>query len=304
VGHTIPGIPGSNDSRNRWVRGIRNIHPSELQRIFHALGSNLNPTLTQIAKCKRVLFVEGKDFTILSRLARKLGLESVANRTDFAVVPVEGFNPARLKAFKLGIEKTIGSSVLAAVIFDRDYRSKNEIKAETADLLKGNYFAHIHEAKEIENFLIIPNAIKNAVEDKLVESNVRTGTVVAFNEKIEELLSKISSDFKNKTQAQLHAHRLKFEKQFNPALDSSTLIEDTLREFDEHWSDLKKRFKLVPGKEFLSHLNQYLQDKYGVSISYTNIINKIDLKDFPSEMKVLLNDIDKFRKERIEKQET
>jgi hypothetical protein len=25
VGHTIPGIPGSNDSRNRWVRGIRNI---------------------------------------------------------------------------------------------------------------------------------------------------------------------------------------------------------------------------------------------------------------------------------------
>jgi outer membrane protein OmpA-like peptidoglycan-associated protein len=28
VGHTIPGIPGSNDSRNRWVRGIRNIQRS------------------------------------------------------------------------------------------------------------------------------------------------------------------------------------------------------------------------------------------------------------------------------------
>ena len=29
------------------------------------LGSNLNPILTQLAKTKRVLFVEGKDFQIL-----------------------------------------------------------------------------------------------------------------------------------------------------------------------------------------------------------------------------------------------
>ena len=40
--------------------GKRIADPSQLTVIFRALGSNLNPILTQISKCKRVLFVEGK----------------------------------------------------------------------------------------------------------------------------------------------------------------------------------------------------------------------------------------------------
>jgi hypothetical protein len=50
------------------------------------------------------LFVEGDDFQILSRFARKLGLTSIANRSDFAVVPVKGFNPERIRSLKNGME--------------------------------------------------------------------------------------------------------------------------------------------------------------------------------------------------------
>lgn len=96
---------------------------TQLLEIFNVLGSNLNPVLTQIAKTKRVLFVEGKDFSVFSKFARILGLEQIANRADFAVVPIEGYNPTRLRSFKEGIEKTIGTKILSAVIFDRDYRS-------------------------------------------------------------------------------------------------------------------------------------------------------------------------------------
>ena len=55
--------------------------PSQLQDIFQVLGSNLNPVLTQLAKTKRVLFVEGKDFQLLSQFARKLNRNQVANRS-------------------------------------------------------------------------------------------------------------------------------------------------------------------------------------------------------------------------------
>lgn len=71
--------------------------PSQLQRVFDALGSNLNPTLTQLAKCRRAVFVEGKDFQILSGYARRLGYSAVANRADFAVIPTEGFNAQKVK---------------------------------------------------------------------------------------------------------------------------------------------------------------------------------------------------------------
>jgi hypothetical protein len=38
----------------------RNQHPSQLQKVFEALGSNINPILTQLAKTRRVVFVGGK----------------------------------------------------------------------------------------------------------------------------------------------------------------------------------------------------------------------------------------------------
>ena len=77
--------------------------PSELAEVFAILGSNLNPVLTQLAKSRRALFVEGKDFQILGKFARKLSYAKVSNRSEFAVIPVEGFNPERIKNFKKGI---------------------------------------------------------------------------------------------------------------------------------------------------------------------------------------------------------
>ncbi len=57
---------------NKKVHSAKRIkNPTQLQTIFGVLGSNLNPTLTQLAKSKRAIFVEGKDFRILSAFSRK-----------------------------------------------------------------------------------------------------------------------------------------------------------------------------------------------------------------------------------------
>jgi hypothetical protein len=76
--------------------GRRIKNPMQLEEVFAILGSNLNPILTQLAKSRRVLFVEGLDFQIFSKFAFKLDCSIVGNRSQFAVVPVEGFNPERI----------------------------------------------------------------------------------------------------------------------------------------------------------------------------------------------------------------
>ncbi|HTN62491.1 MAG TPA: AAA family ATPase [Devosia sp.] len=83
----------------------------QLGDIFSALGSNLNPVLTQLAKTRKAIFVEGKDFRVLSSFARKLGYNQIANRADFAVIPAQGFNPVMVKNFRLGIESTVGKKL-------------------------------------------------------------------------------------------------------------------------------------------------------------------------------------------------
>ena len=77
-------------------------------------------------------------------------------RSDFAVVPTEGFNPSKARAFKEGVEATLDSKISAALIFDRDYRSEKEVVDEQTELNTFCDYAHIHSKKELENFVLVP----------------------------------------------------------------------------------------------------------------------------------------------------
>src|SRR5690606_15318253 len=115
-------------------------------------------------------------------------------------------------AFKDGIEKTIGSKVKSAVIFDKDYRTSDEITSEQSALKKGNLFVHIHSRKEIENFLLIPKAIDKAIKQRIKEVKNRTGKSLEFDGDVIEILTNLTSEFKLGTQAQLQSHQFKFMK--------------------------------------------------------------------------------------------
>ncbi len=284
----------------KFQSGKRIKDPSQLQQVFHVLGSNLNPILTQLAKTKRALFVEGKDFQILSGFARKLNRNQVASRADFAVIPVEGFNPSKVRDCKQGMELTLGTKVLAGVIFDRDYRSKDECKKELSSLQKYCVLARIHERKELENFLLAPKPLKLAVTRRISERNKRIAKNLSFGEDMEELLITLTEPLHHKIEARYLARRRPFEKIATPALDESTINERLISEFDLHWKDPEVRRLLVPGKEVLAALNSYLQSEYGITISPSLIIDCFTKEEIPLEMKSLIDEIEEFRKQPIE----
>ena len=269
--------------------------PTQLQHIFGILGSNLNPTLTQLAKTRRVVFVEGKDFLLFSRFAQKLSKNLVANRADFAVVPAGGFNPQKVKDFKEGIEATLGSNIKAAVIFDRDYRSDEECAKEVVALQKSCTLVRIHGRKELENFALIPSAISRSIEKKIAERNKLRGEHLVFEEDIERLLVSLTDPLKNKVSSKYLARRRSFEQAKAPHRDTSTIDEALMTEFDKAWVSTK-RLDLVPGKDTFSLLNQYLQGKYSVSVSPANVVANLRKDEIPTEITTLIEDLDAFRK--------
>jgi hypothetical protein len=280
----------------RFRSGKRLKNPAQVQQVFHVLGSNLNPTLTQLAKTKRALFVEGKDFGVLSRFARKLGKNEVANRADFAVIPVEGFNSSKIRDFLAGMEATLGSKVLGGVIFDRDYRSADEVKKDLAALNRSCVFSHIHDRKELENFLLVPAVLKLAIARRITERNKRAGTNVSFDGNVCDLLMKLTEPMHHKVEARYLARRRPFEKAKFPHRDDSTIDESLMREFDDEWSDSEKRLRLVPGKEILSGLNNYLQALYGIAVTPSLIVDAFTREQVEREMASLLDGVDQFRR--------
>ena len=167
------------DKRRTHARRIR--QPAQLGAVFSALGSNLNPVLTQLAKTRRAVFVEGKDFQIISKFARRLRKTSVANRSEFAVIPVQGFNPERVRSVKSGIETTLGGTIAAATILDRDYRTYAERDTLVRDCETFCEQVIIHDRKEIENFLLVPDALDRAAERKVQEQIRRSGRVQEYS---------------------------------------------------------------------------------------------------------------------------
>jgi hypothetical protein len=270
--------------------------PSQLRTIFSTLGSNLNPTLTQLARTRRLVYVEGKDFQMLARFADKLAVPAVSRRSDFAVVPTEGFNPLKARIFKDGVEATLSSKISAAVIFDRDYRSDAEAAAELLELNKFCDYVHIHSKKELENFLLVPDALSRAIAERISDQRMRTGEAISFSENVPELLKAITEPMKHDVQAQYLKRQHPFAKSVRKALDDSTVTSDLLAAFDLKWSDLYDRLDMVPGKEVLSRLNSHLQTKYGVTINPALIIDAMTDLDIAGEMQTIVRALEAFAK--------
>lgn len=273
--------------------------PIQLQNVFSVLGSNLNPTLTQLAKSRRAVFVEGKDFQIFTAFARRLGKQTVANRSDFAVIPVEGFNPQKVSDFSKGIELTLGGKLLKAVIFDRDYRADDEVTDVRNQLSKYVDLAHIHNRKEIENYLLAPAAIDRALTSRIAEHNKRTTDNIECIEKAHDILESLTGVLKSKISGQFLSKRAQYEKSKNPSLDQATINQRLLEEFEEVWGNLGRRLEIVPGKDILSNLNKYLQDRYKVTLSAAAIISAMRPEEVPDEIRNLIEKLDNFRMQSI-----
>ncbi|ODR98969.1 hypothetical protein AUC68_07365 [Methyloceanibacter methanicus] len=269
--------------------------PAQLQNLFEVLGSNLNPTLTQLAKSRRAVFVEGKDFQLLSSFARKAGIADVATRADFAVIPMDGFIPNRIDEYSKGIELTLGVSILKSVIFDRDYRSASEIK-KLCDALKGSTeFVHFHDRKELENFLLEQAPLQRAIKAKVGEHSARTGKVLSFDEDIGDLLLTLTDQIKQETSGIYISQMVESEKRTSPTIDRSTLTTRAVKCFEEAWGDSSSRLKIVPGKKVFSMLNAHLQEHYGVSLTPVSVATQFRKEEIPQSMLTLLQKLNEFR---------
>lgn len=280
------------DKRRTAAQRIKD--PSQLIDVFSILGSNLNPILTQLAKTKRAVFVEGKDFQILGRFAKKLGFPIVANRGGFAVVPVEGFNPQRMKNLKAGMEVTLGCDVYAIAVLDRDFRCESERQSISDECKKYCTDVTIHQCKEIENFLLVPDAIDRVAAAKVTERSKRSGTPREYVRCAEKLLDQFATDKRDYVQAQTLFFWKKYQKEIGEKKHEATMNEAAIKEFNKSWLTFESRMMVVPGKEALSFLNQSLQSQYSITVSMGGIVDAMRVSEVPVEMQTLINSLQSF----------
>lgn len=285
--------------KNR-LKSRRLRRPDQLGDVFKLLRSSINPVLTQIAKTRRVLFVEGGDFQLIGRFARRLGYNRVANRSDFAVVRSEGFNPERVRNLKMGMQETLGVQVSSGIILDSDYRSDSECIHVAQECRKFCSLSVVHARKEIENFLLVPAAIdravasKHATRSRLAKTSEEPPTPMA-----QAALDEFAEEKRNYVFGQRLASSKRFDRETRGGTHEEIINERELRALDLGWRDPEVRKQWIGGKDAFSYVSGKIQQKTGISITPAAVIDAMYQHEIPAEMVDLIKSIDLFSKDSI-----
>jgi energy-coupling factor transporter ATP-binding protein EcfA2 len=267
-----------------------------LQRALDAVGSIQNITLTALAKNRRVLFVEGdNDFRLLRRFARKLGMSELAAGMGITALESGGFGSwQRVTILAAGIAEALGSALAIAAVYDRDYFCEEEIAFVSSTLNTQLKLAHVHQRKEIENYLLVPAALDRAIARALSERAVRMGIAPITVLSTSELFREITDSLKDEVQSQIIARRTNYL--LKNRKDIADITRDALAWFTPRWNDINKRVSLVPGKAVLSLMRERIQTTLGISITQAQIVEAMHKDEIPNDLMQLLRALDEYRR--------
>lgn len=273
------------------VRGAEGV-----QDAMDVVGSVHSLALTQLARVRRVLYVEGDDFRLLKLFAGRIGLPEFAAGRDMVPFPLGGFPPpGYVKAVCLGIKRTVGRPLLFAGVFDRDFRCEEELAALRGELAHELWLREVLDRKEIENYLLVPTVLDRALAIALADHSRRTGAATTAPEPILSILERLTGPLKVDLQSQYVAKRTDFLRLQRSAKDHATIVKETTETFENRWRHIETRMEVVGGKRILADLVRHVQDTYHVTLTRSKIVSAFRGKDIPSDLMALLRRLDQFR---------
>ena len=277
------------DKTTRSAKRLRDVEG--VQQALDFIGSIQNITLTQFARNRRLLFVEGlNDYKILRRFAKNLNLADLASGNGITPIESGGFSSwQRVQALAWGLRKTLGDGIKVAAIYDRDFKCDEEIKHLSESLGEEVDFIHFLRRKEIENYLLAPQVL-NRLITSLVNSK---GDKPPEGAEIYQLLADLTESMKSGCQSQYLSCYCGFRK--NDRKDQSTLLHEAISRFDSQWSGLETRMCLVSGKALLKNLRERCQTLWGVTLTDVRLIDAFRSEELPTDLVELLESLNDYR---------
>jgi len=94
--------------------------------------------------------------------------------------------------------------------------------------------------------------------------------------------------------SQFLAFRRRYQRNECPSIEEASANEETLDEFDRRWTAKNMKISMIPGKDALSHFNEQVQNKYGITVTTTGIVDSMKKSEVQSEMESLIDSLDRF----------
>ena len=267
----------------------------EVQLALESLGSSQNITLTHLARTKKILFVEGmSDYKSVRRVAKNLGFHDLASGNDLTAFESGGFSSwEKIKSFAWGVKNTIDANMKLFAIYDRDYYCQEEIDEILESLQAELTQAHIHQRKEMENYLLVIPVLERVLEKQITNRSRRSGEIIVADKGITLYLEEITIGLKVEAQSQYIAKRITHHQ--GTGVDTGTISREAIEVFESLWTNINSRMEIVPGKTTLRMLRNAIQDDYSVNLTDVQIIDEFRKEEIPDDLLRLIDNLEAFR---------
>jgi len=239
------------------------------------IGSGLAFGMARAFTKPVVLCLEGKDRSLVSRLASNLGHIRLASEQGIAPLSLSGFSDYQRVLNFATTMKQLEYSGTIFVVLDRDYRDDKTVAQVVESLRKVQVRCHVWQRKELENYLLVPQLIGRAVG--------------ISPEEAKDLLSRVLTSMHDESRERWVAQRFRLRER---NLDEGKVMTDASRSFELAWSSSEDRVSIVPGKAALAKLCAEVHSKFRVSLSSRKLAGLATPADIQPEVKALFAEVE------------
>lgn len=250
-----------------------------MQMAVDGLGAIHNLQLSRLWGTRKLLLIEGDDMQILRRFHDLIFPDSLESLATVPNVPIGGWG---------GWNYAVGSSMLLRnaggddiqpyCILDSDYFAPSVISARRKDAESKGVRLHIWQRKEIENYLIVPEAIQQIISYR----GSKKPTVDQISRKIREIAELNKDDVYDS-----------FAESFllQDRASGSKIANRCARTYlDPIWSTSPDH--RVSGKKLLSALSAWSKEKFGISFGVSAVLQALRKEDLATEVVDVISAID------------
>jgi hypothetical protein len=254
-----------------------------VQLLIDQIGGIHNVHLARLWSSRKFLLVEGKDLAFLRRFHAALFPEAELPIDALPSLSIGGWGGwSRAIGSSMALKNAVGDRITAYCILDRDYHTDREIQERLAEAMRAGVQLHIWHAKEIENYLLVPAAIRRVIARRA------TKKAVPEVSEIEDEIQRICDGLKDVVIDGIASEMQKRDR----GLDLVAANRGSREYVNGIWCDPVSRRARVPGKEVLAEISGWSQRNYGVSFGAPMIAASLTPAEIDGEVRAVIDAID------------
>jgi energy-coupling factor transporter ATP-binding protein EcfA2 len=248
----------------------------QVQQVVDQIGGIQNLNLTRLWDSRRCLFIEGKDVALLKQFQNTLFRTSAHPIDAIPNLSVGGWGGWHYAVGSSMLLRTaIGQEIKPYCIFDSDFHTPNQIAARNEEAAQKAVILHIWTKKELENYVLVPEAILRTLSAKARDTVPRLSAEL-IAQKLFEFAGELEDEVMDAFAAEYFTD--------NRSGGMTQANRSARERMAADWNTTDGRLSLVSGKRLLARLSEWTQENYGVTISAVRVARAMRRTEIPDEI--------------------